>query len=103
MPVTSLKDVKDEDDEDKKRQAYYVGGQGQGGGGRCAGSPFHTRPLSVCCPVFAHPTIPGPASVRIPKALPWHVELSGKTLTTRRLRPAPSAAVAKKPSTRGNS
>jgi len=32
MPVTTLKDMKEEND-DEKRQAYYAGGQGQNGGG----------------------------------------------------------------------
>ena len=33
--VKSLKDMQEENDDDK-RQAYYAGGQGQNGGGRCA-------------------------------------------------------------------
>ena len=34
MPVVGIKDVKEENDDDK-RQAYYAGGQGKNGGGRC--------------------------------------------------------------------
>lgn len=36
MPVSTLKDVNKEDEDDKDRQAFYVGGQGQNGGGRFA-------------------------------------------------------------------
>ena len=34
MPVVGIKDVQEENDDDK-RQAYYAGGQGKNGGGRC--------------------------------------------------------------------
>lgn len=33
MPFATLNDVKDDDADDKERQSYYVGGQGQSGGG----------------------------------------------------------------------
>ena len=44
--VKSLNDMKEENDDDK-RQAYYAGGQGQNGGGRCAGLAPPLR-LSGC-------------------------------------------------------
>ena len=57
MPFSTLKDVNKEDEEDKDRQSYYVGGQGQGGGGRFAPNSiaigtlciFQALLLALCC------------------------------------------------------